>query len=227
MSAAAPALSSHTTISWPRRRTASATAWFVTPNPTSKYFAITVPRCGIARASGDAERAHLPGQAVDASVDAADAQEVGVEEAETEGREQTGQYPEADDHRVLRPARQLEVMMDRRHAEHAPPAEDTERADLDDDGQRLEHEQAADDGQEQIRARHQREPGEPGADGERTRVAHDDARRIRVPPQKTRAGAEHRGRDDRQVVGVHDPVDVFVAESPEPDDQVGDERIER
>ncbi len=80
----------------------------------------------------------------------AEAEEVGVEDAEGERGAEPGEDPEADDHRGLRPARQLEVVVDRRHAEDAP-AEEPEADHLQDHRHRLEHEQAADDRQQQPR----------------------------------------------------------------------------
>ena len=55
-----------------------------------------------------------------------------------------GEDPEADDDGRLGPADQLEVVVDRRHAEH-PAVEDPKAGDLDDHRQRLDDEQAADD----------------------------------------------------------------------------------
>src|SRR5436309_10314513 len=56
--------------------------------------------------------------------------------------------PEAHDDLRLRPALQLEVMMDRRHAED-PLAPQFERHDLDDHGERFDDEDAADDRSEE------------------------------------------------------------------------------
>src|SRR5688572_9455839 len=67
-----------------------------------------------------------------ASVDASDSKEVRVEEADAERRAQHGDQPEADDDSRLGPTAQLEVMMDRRHAEDAATAEQPERRDLED-----------------------------------------------------------------------------------------------
>src|SRR5687768_5874950 len=51
------------------------------------------------------------------------ADEVGVEDAERGRGAQRREDPEADDHGGLRPPGQLEVVVDRRHAEEAPPGE--------------------------------------------------------------------------------------------------------
>src|SRR5215467_10039529 len=53
--------------------------------------------------------------------------------------------PEADHDLRLGPAQLLEMMVDRRHPEEALAGK-LEGSDLDDDGDRLQHEQAADDG---------------------------------------------------------------------------------
>ena len=60
----------------------------------------------------------------------------------------------------------------------------------------------------------ERQAGQPGADGQRAGVAHEDPRRGRVPPQEPGARAEHRGGDDGEVEGVVDVVDLGVAEAP-------------
>ena len=66
------------------------------------------------------------------------------ERRQRDHREDDRDDPEADDDLRLLPARQLEVVMQRRHLEDAPPG-DLERGHLQDHRQRLEHEQAADE----------------------------------------------------------------------------------
>src|SRR6478735_5831166 len=63
--------------------------------------------------------------------------------------EHHGDDPEADDHGRFRPAFLLEMMVQRRHAEHALAGE-AERGDLHDHRRRLQHEQTADNGQHQL-----------------------------------------------------------------------------
>src|SRR5690606_13166809 len=57
--------------------------------------------------------------------------------------------PEADHHLALGPAKLLEMVVDRRHQEHAP-AGHLEPGHLDDHRHELDHEQAADDGEHDL-----------------------------------------------------------------------------
>ncbi len=109
-----------------------------------------------------------------------------------------GEQPEPHDDRELRPTTDLEVVMDRRHAQH-PFAKPAVRDDLRDHRKRLDHREAGEKRQEQMGAGQQREAGHRAADRERARIAHEDARGRGVPPEEPRARAEHRGRDDRLV----------------------------
>ena len=112
---------------------------------------------------------------------------VGVEEAERHRHGQGGEDPEADDHGGLGPAGQLEVVVDRRHAED-PPAGQPEAAHLDDHRQRLEHEQAADDRAAAADVERER-PGRPGP----APMASEP-----VSPMKIRAGGAFHHRNPVQ-----------------------------
>ena len=79
--------------------------------------------------------------------------------------EEPAEDPEAHDHRRLGPAQQLEMVVDRRHAEDAA-MEDPEADDLHDDRQRLHHEEPADDQQQQVEIQQEAQGGQPGADGQ-------------------------------------------------------------
>src|SRR5438132_3975247 len=151
-----------------------------------------------------------------------DADEVGVEQAEPEGHEQPADEPEPHDDGELGPAGQLEVVVDRRHAED-PAVEPPERDHLNHDRQRLEDEQPTHDREEQLGAGEEGEAGEAAAEGQRPGIAHEDAGRGGVPPQESGAGAEHRRRHHGGVdrlVGI-DAVDGHVAALPEGDDDEG------
>src|SRR3954453_4963152 len=86
----------------------------------------------------------------------AEPEEVGVEDADAERDADAGEQPEAHDHRELRPAADLEMMMNRRHAQHTAP-EPAVRHDLGDHRERLDQRQAGQNRQQQMSARHQRE----------------------------------------------------------------------
>ena len=168
-------------------------------------------RCGRPRLRSRLRRAHSRTR---------QPEEVGVEEAEAHRRAQPREQPEPHRHRELGPATDLEVMVDRRHAQH-PPAEAAERDHLRDHRQRLDHVETAEDRQEQLRAREERETRHRGTDRHGTGIAHDDLSRGRVPPEEPRAPPEHRGGDGGHVERLRagHVVDREVAELPERDDR--------
>src|SRR5690606_20335612 len=101
---------------------------------------------------------------------------------EREERADERDDPEADDDLRLGPAEQLEVVVDRRHAEDPLPAE-LEGADLEDHRERLDDEDAADDRQDERLLARERDDAERGAERERADVAHEHLRRVRVEPE--------------------------------------------
>src|SRR5439155_19660059 len=119
-------VSSTTTTSWPRSLRARATAAPLIPSPTTS-----------ARARSPTGEMAPDGRG----------EEVGIERTHGQGRAQPGENPEPHDHRRLRPAHELEVMVDGRHAEHAP-VEEPEGGHLHDDRQGHDDEHAAHDRQE-------------------------------------------------------------------------------
>ena len=72
---------------------------------------------------------------------------------------------------------------------------------LEDDGNRFDHEDAADDGEQQLLFAADRDDANHSADGERAGVAHENLRRMTVEPEKAEPGADERGADDRQFAG--------------------------
>src|SRR6266571_346390 len=72
-----------------------------------------------------------------------------LQRCQAEQRENNRDNHEARNHLGLAPADELEVMMDRRHFEHALSGQ-FEGGHLDDDRQRFEHEHAADDAEQQF-----------------------------------------------------------------------------
>src|SRR4051794_23688380 len=89
------------------------------------------------------------------------------------------------------------MMMNRRHPEDAAPGR-LERGDLDDDGERLDHKDAADDDEKKLLLDEQRDNPERATQTERSHVAHEDVRGVGVPPQESKAGADERSTEDRQ-----------------------------
>ena len=68
-----------------------------------------------------------------------------------------------------------------------------------DDRQRLEHEDAADDHQQQLLLDQDRDGAERGAERQRSDVAHEDLRRVGVVPEEPERGADQRAAEDRQL----------------------------
>ena len=101
-----------------------------------------------------------------------------LQRRQAEEREDDREDQEPRDHLRLAPADQLEVVMNRRHAEDAL-AGDLERGDLDDDRHRLHHEHAADDREQRLLLDEERDGAERAAEPERSDVAHEDLGRVR------------------------------------------------
>ena len=152
------------------------------------------------RLAGHAEAEHDDARAI--SRCPGDADEVGVEDPEPERDAEPGEEPEPHDDRELRPAADLEVVVDRRHAQH-PPAEAPERDDLGDDARasRARRARRGSAGAGRV-ASGSASPRHRAAERERAGVAHEDPRGRSVPPQEPRARAHERGGDDRQVERV-------------------------
>src|ERR1700754_1474531 len=87
-------------------------------------------------------------------------------EREADRRADRGDDPEAQDDLGLRPALELEVMVDRGHLED-PLAEGLEGEDLDQDRQRLDHEDAAEDDQQHLGPGHHRHARDRAAQAQR------------------------------------------------------------
>src|SRR5260370_24622215 len=113
-----------------------------------------------------------------------------LQRGQREKRKDQGQDPETDDDLGFRPAHQLKVMMNGRHAEDALPAQ-LVRPDLKDHRNGFDHEDAADKRQQQLLLDDHGHGSDGAAEGERSYVAHKDLRRMRVVPEKTEAGANH------------------------------------
>src|SRR5262245_20408523 len=117
--------------------------------------------------------------------------------------------PEADHDLRLGPALLLEMMMQRRHAEHAL-ARHLERHHLHDDGNRFDNEQPADDSKHDLVLHRYGGGAKHAAERQRAGVAHEDRGRRRVEPEEAEAGSEHRAADHRELAGAGDVVDLEV-----------------
>src|SRR4051812_29593134 len=118
-------------------------------------------------------------------------------------REHNRDDPESDHDLRLGPALLLEMMMQRRHAEHAL-AREAERDHLHDHRDRLEHEQSAHDRERELLLGRDRNGAEQAAERERAGIAHEDRCRRRVEPEEAEAGADHGAAQDRKLAGARD-----------------------
>src|SRR5271168_1111714 len=124
-------------------------------------------------------------------------------------REHDRNDPEADHDLRLGPAELLEMMVDRRHAEH-PLAGELERHHLDDHRDGFEHEQAADDGEHDLVLGGDRDRADHAAERQRAGIAHEDRSRRRVEPEKAEAGADQGAAQHRELAGAGDVVDLQI-----------------
>src|SRR5882757_9280935 len=99
--------------------------------------------------------------------------------------------PEPDHDLRFGPALLLEMVMQRRHPEHALSRE-LERHHLHDDRDGLQHKESADHGQHDLVFDRDRGGADHAAERERTGVAHEDRSRRRVEPEEAETRAEHR-----------------------------------
>src|SRR6267143_3403848 len=97
--------------------------------------------------------------------------------------------PKADDDARLRPPAELKMVMKRRHLENPLPR-NLERQDLRHDRERLGNEYRADDGEKELALDEDRDGAQRGPERERAGVAHEDVRRMAVPPQESQRGPD-------------------------------------
>lgn len=120
------------------------------------------------------------------------------EQSKANGTKGRSDNPKTDDNLGLGPALLFEMMMDGRHKEDALVRK-VEIDNLNHDRQGLNDKQAADDEGDDLGVGHDGRAGKRGAQGKRAGIAHKDARRIAVEPQKAQAGTGTRGAEDGQV----------------------------
>ena len=117
----------------------------------------------------------------------------------------------------------LEMVVDRGHQEDALAGALVDR-DLDDDRQRLDHEQAADDHQHELVVRGDRDRAERSAQREAAGVAHEDRRRRRVEPQEGEPRADDRQQQHGEVAGAGHVRDAEIVGELRVADEVGDQQ---
>src|SRR5262249_52950895 len=121
-----------------------------------------------------------------------------LQRCEAEQREDDSHDHEPADDLRLAPPALLEVVMERRHLEHAL-AGHLEGRHLDDDRQSFEQEDAADNKQQQLLLDQNRHRRESGAERERADIAHENFRGIRVVPEEAERRADDRAAEDGHV----------------------------
>src|SRR5215216_5828086 len=119
-----------------------------------------------------------------------------LERCQAEQRKDDGQDQEARDDLRLAPTDQLEVMVDRRHLEHALAGE-LEGRDLDHDRRRLHHEDATDDDEQQLLLDQDGDRADRAAERERADITHEDFGGVRVVPKEAETRADQRAAEDR------------------------------
>src|SRR4051812_19796895 len=111
--------------------------------------------------------------------------------SELQGREAEQREDDRDNHEPrddlrLAPSDELEVMMDWSHPENTVAGR-LERRHLDDHGERLDDEHAAHDDEEEFLLDEQCHDAERSAKAERSDVAHENVRGVRIPPEEPEA----------------------------------------
>src|SRR5207244_1981519 len=113
---------------------------------------------------------------------------------QSEEGEDDRQNPEPDNHRIFFPAAQFEMMMEWRHRENTLAGQ-SKAQDLEDHGNRFEHENTTHDRKKQFLFAADRNDSDHSADRERPRVTHDNSRGMTIEPKKAETGSHERRTD--------------------------------
>src|SRR5262245_3494966 len=127
-----------------------------------------------------------------------------LQRRQTEQRKDDRHDHKARDHLRLTPSDQFEVMVNRRHLEHALAGE-LEGGDLDDHRERFHDEHAADDRQQQFLLDQDRHGSQGTTERQRSHIAHEDVGGIRVVPEEPEACPDESPAKDRQLAGWSEP----------------------
>src|ERR1700733_11729104 len=128
---------------------------------------------------------------------------------EADEREDEGDDPESHHDLRLRPTELFEMMVDRSHLEDTLAGQ-LERYDLDDHGERLDHEETADDGEHDLVFDRDRNRAEQSAQSERARVPHKNLRGRRIEPEKAEAGADQSAADHGELTGAGHEINAKI-----------------
>src|SRR5204862_4537068 len=126
-----------------------------------------------------------------------------------EQRKHQRRNPEPHDHFRFAPAKQLEMMVDGRHAEDALAAQ-LERAHLQNHRQGFQHKNSPNEEQQNLLLDDDGDHAEGPAQRERAHIAHKDFRGMRVVPQKAERRAYERAAKHRKLAHFRDVLNVEV-----------------
>src|SRR5512136_2552612 len=130
---------------------------------------------------------------------------------QAEQGEDDAQDPEADDHLLLRPARELEMVVEGGHLEDALALAHLEIGDLEDDRQRLQDEHPGHGEEQELLLDEQGDDGHGAAERKGPDVAHEHFGRVAVVPEEAEAGAGEGPDEDGQLGRLRHAGDVEVA----------------
>src|SRR5512137_171669 len=120
---------------------------------------------------------------------------------EGDQRQHDGSDPEAHDDLGLGEPGELEVVVDGGHPEDPPPG-GAEGGHLHDHADRLDEEDAVQDGRDHLVLGEDGEHPQRAAQGQRAHVAHEHRGRVGVEPEEGDAGPGHGGAEDRHLLGA-------------------------
>src|SRR5690554_1119624 len=197
----------NTSTSAPSSTRVSATENPVTPSPSTATLSPRQSACQLVSAAICAG---------DFIVDSQSArQPFEVEEPDTKRDEQSGDDPEAHHNRHLTPALHLKVMVKGTRPPDAFALGELEVRALQNHRHGDDNEKPTNENEEQLRAREDCQRGECATQAERTRIAHHDLGRRRVPPEEPHEGADDGSRNCGELEGAGELVtlvDVCLAQ---------------
>ena len=117
------------------------------------------------------------------------------------------------------------MVVDRRHPEDPLAVGELEPADLEDDGEGLQDEDPAHDGQQDLLFRQDRDGAQRAAQGEGAHVPHEDLGGIGVVPEEPDAGADDRPAEDGQLPGSRHIGDLEVGGDLDVAGEVGEQQV--
>src|ERR1700674_2722200 len=125
-----------------------------------------------------------------------------------QGKNQRGD-PKPHDHFRFAPAEQFEMVMNRRHAKNALPAQ-LERAHLQNHGKRFDDEDPANEKEQDFLLDDDRDGAQRSSQRQRANVAHKDFRGMRVVPEKAERSPHQRAAKYRELADARDVLNLEI-----------------